>query len=383
MQSERRFRFSQKSIKALPVPESGSVQYYDTATPGLGLRLSKTGRISWTYASPSERVTLPVNDLESARRLALRKAAAGSAARAEADDWTLGNLFSLWIEKHAKPRKRTWKRDVARFDSYLADWRERRLDSITRVDVLELHNRLGAEAGHYSANDTLAFLASLYQFAERFDYSGKNPARGIERFPEQSRERYLLPEEFPRWHAAVMKLSVSEARDFFLLALWTGVRRQTVLSMRWDEIDIEAGVWLIPAEKEKTKRDVIVYLSEEAREVLKRRKSHAESEYVLPSPGGSKSGHYTEPKAAWRKVCEEAGLSDLRIHDLRRTLGSWMAEGGASLQIIGKALGHSSTSATAIYSRLGSGAVRGAVNSAIDRMKATLKTQSEEKPQSI
>lgn len=371
MESDRRFRFTQKAIAALDPPESGHVYYYDTYAPGLAIRLSKTGRVSWVWCGDGKRETLKARSLDHARKLAMQKTALRNTSKSDADLWTFQEVFDLWLEQHAKPKKRTWKRDVARFNQYLKPWASRRLSAVKRLDVVSIHNEIAKKSGEYAANDTIAFIASLYSFAEKFDYSGRNPAKRIDRFPEQSRERYLLPEEFPRWHKAVMSLRVSEARDFFLLALWTGVRRQAVLSMQWDRIDLESGVWRIPREADKTKRDLIVYLSEEAIKVLKRRKAHATTEFVLPSTQ-SRSGHYEEPKAAWKQVCEAAGLTDLRIHDLRRTLGSWMAEGGTSLHIIGKALGHASTDATTIYARLGSNSVRSAVNSAISAMTATL-----------
>lgn len=89
-------------------------------------------------------------------------------------------------------------------------------------------------------------------------------------------------------------------------------------------------------------------------------------------PGTGKTGHLVTPRKAWLEVLEAAGLDeDLRIHDLRRTLGSWQARAGASLQVIGKSLGHKSQQATAIYSRLDLDPVRASVEGAVrDLMEA-------------
>ncbi len=368
--SKRRLKFTQKALAALK-PEAKPVLYYDAACPGLGVRISPKGKLSFIWQDGSRRKTLKTTLLETARRT-VRELQSQRQASTDADEWTLQHVFDVWLEHKAKPHKRTWTRDVSRFESHLAKLHKRKLATITRLEVSKLHNSIRETSGPYAANDTLAFLSSLYRYAEKHDYSGRNPCKHIDRFPEQERERYLLPEEFPRWFEAVQSLHVTEARDFFMLALWTGIRRECVLAMRWDELDLSSKVWRIPNESDKGKRDILVYLSDEACAILERRLSHATTDWVLPSRNGSASGHYSDPKAAWKSVLTRSGLKDLRIHDLRRTLGSWMAEGGTSLHIIGKTLGHKSQQATAIYARLGGNAVRNAVNAAAKAMKDTL-----------
>lgn len=364
------FKFSPSTLSKL---SPGDVErfFYDDGCPGLGLRLSPLGKVSFFARIGSRRRALKSKSLEAART-ETRQMLNLNQALSEADSWTLQQCFDLWMEHKAKPHKRTWERDQNRFDQHLLLLAKKRLSSITPVSVVALHNKIQNDSGPYAANDTLAFLSSLYRYAERFDYSGRNPCRNIDRFPEQDRERYLQPEEFPRWHAAVLSLSVPESRDFFLLALWTGVRRESVLSMRWEHIDLDAKLWRLPREQNKGKQDLIIYLSEEAVSILHQRRACVRSEWVLPSRNGSKSGHYADPKAAWQQVLKVSGIKDLRIHDLRRTLGSWMAEGGTSLHIIGQTLGHKSLQSTRIYARLGSGAIRNAVNAASAAMKKTL-----------
>lgn len=367
---QNHFKFSTSLIAKL-TPKSGEQFFYDDGCPGLGLRLSPKGKVSFFIRTGSRRKSLTAKTLEAARKQT-REILNDNLALTETDDWTLQQCFDLWMKHKAKPHKRTWERDQSRYDQYLKYLGKQKLSSITSVMVATLHNKIHTDSGPYAANDTLAFLSSLYRYAERFDYSGRNPCRKIDRFAEQERERYLQPEEFPRWHSAIQKLAVPEARDFFLLALWTGVRRESILAMRWEHIDIEAKLWRIPREQNKGKQDLIIYLSEEAVTILRERKTIVDSDWVLPSRNGSKSGHYADPKASWAKVLKLSGIKDLRIHDLRRTLGSWMAEGGTSLHIIGQTLGHKSLQSTRIYARLGSGAIRSAVNAASAAMKKTL-----------
>lgn len=85
-------------------------------------------------------------------------------------------------------------------------------------------------------------------------------------------------------------------------------------------------------------------------------------------PGRSKTGHLVEPKSAWKRICKRAGLEDVRIHDLRRTLGSWQVATGASLPVIGKTLGHTQPKTTQIYARLQLDPVRQAVEAATAAM---------------
>jgi integrase len=128
--------------------------------------------------------------------------------------------------------------------------------------------------------------------------------------------------------------------------------------MRWDQIDFDLHLWHIPITKNKESQTLP--LTELAMRLLEDRHERRESdEWVFPS--NSVTGHVVEPKAGWRKFLDRTGLKDLRMHDLRRTLGSYMAMNNQSLQIIGKALGHKSTTATQIYSRLASDPIKQAM----------------------
>lgn len=374
--SDNRFRFTAKSLASL-TPAPKPQLFYDSYCWGLGVRLSPKGKLTFFHQDGAKRVTIRTSDLDAARRQ-VNAMRATARSQSDAEEWTLGYLFTLWMELKAKPNKRTWKRDESRWDQYLKPWSKRKLTSISRQEVIKLRNDIRISNGPYAANDTVAFVASLYRYATEFDYGGRNPAARIERFAEQERERYLLPSEFPLWHAAVRNLRCNEARDFFLLALWTGIRREAILSMRWENLDLDHGIWRIPQEISKSKRAQIVYLSNEALTILRTRRAFVKGKWVLPSPNGSKSGHYADPKAAWAKVLKESGITDLRIHDLRRTIASWMAEGGTNLHIIGQVLGHRSQQATRIYARLGGTAARAAVNNAVAALKETLDIKDEE-----
>ena len=109
-------------------------------------------------------------------------------------------------------------------------------------------------------------------------------------------------------------------------------------------------------------------------DILRRRRAETSSVFVLPGPGAK--GHYMEPKRAWATLLKRAKLDDLRIHDLRRSLGSWMTIGGTSLPIVGKALGHKTSQATSIYARLNLDPVRIAMEKAAEGMLGMRKSKS-------
>ena len=137
------------------------------------------------------------------------------------------------------------------------------------------------------------------------------------------------------------------------------------------------GIGPVKAKSIISKLDTIECLFKEKIEVLEKRKEENEKldlqdfqkQWVFPSLT-SKSGHLEEPRKSWRKVLERAGIQNLRLHDIRRTLGSYQAISGASLQVIGKSLGHKSSTATEVYARMNLDPIKQSVDKAIDLMES-------------
>lgn len=185
-------------------------------------------------------------------------------------------------------------------------------------------------------------------------FAGPNPCVGIDRFKTESRERFIKPEELVSFFQSLAEETNETIRDYLFISILTGARQANVLAMRWDEVDLSRGSWRIP--KTKNKDSHTVPLTPFAVTILRSRLRANKGAWVFP---GKKPGsHLQEPKATWRKVVERAGLADLCVHDLRRTLGSYMAMGNQSQQIIGKALGHKLHTSTLIYARLADDPVR-------------------------
>jgi len=282
------------------------------------------------------------------------------------------------LEKEAKPHKRTWKQDEWTFGKYLPTLHARRVNEITPAAVRALHVRIGDASGHYMANRVLALLRHVLNFGVNEGANlTRNPCVGVKPYREKSRSRFLAPDEVGRFFGALENEPNETLRDFFQLALWTGARRGNLQAMRWEHLDLDAGKWTIPGDESKNKEPLDVVLSDEALAILGRRLAGRDpaspSPYVFPSHRRDpKIPHLREPKTAWQRICKEARLFDLRIHDLRRSLGSWQAASGSSLLTIGKSLGHLDTKTTAVYARLDLTPVRESVDRATVAIRAAI-----------
>jgi len=279
-------------------------------------------------------------------------------------DMTFGRLWSLYLERHAKVFKRSWKNDQWLYHKHLVRWESRRLSDITRADLSALMAKIGQGSGPNAANLVHSLARKMFYLAIDWGYEGLNPASRLKRFRKNSRSRYLRPPELKRFWKALEEFPDPTFRDFFACCLLTGQRRGNVQSMRWLETDLAEGIWTIPGSETKNGEEMRVILVPEVVELLRKRKTRISGEWVFPSKR-AKSGHIETPKVPWENLCKMAQLEDLWMHDLRRTHGSWQAAAGASLPVIGKSLGHLDQTSTAIYARLDLEPVRKSV------MKAT------------
>jgi integrase len=318
--------------------------------------------------------------------------------------------FVLYLGGH----RRTASREDAKTPGGLA---ARKLSQITDDDIAAICRKIGKESP-YAANRTRALLSSLFSYAVETKRAKHNPAKHAPKFHEESRDRFLQADELKRFFQALADEPNRDYRDALLIALLTGARRGNVLSMQWKEVHLERAEWRIPGRKGKNRSPHVIALTAEALTILRARAN--DEPYVFPGTG--KSGHLVEPKNVWRRVLQRAQalglvealasaagwgdeqrenalaltaveprramktfvkearqhkimpedfeIADLRIHDLRRTLGSWQAKTGASLVIIGKSLNHKSPSSTAIYSRLDLDPVRESMERATAAMLA-------------
>jgi integrase len=386
-----RKRLTKRTIDALPVPATGRTTVFDTDVRGFYIETTCTGaRSFYLYRKVNgrpRRVRLggyPETTPETARKMVQktigeiaegRDPNADRRARRRPDrtDPTLGEVLTHTLEQHWKPTCRTWKEQERLFEKYTpASWKPRRLSSISKIDVLERHRAIGKENGPYVANRWRGVLHRLFEVAaEDFDFAGGNPVRKVKPFGEQERERFVTPEELPRLFDAIDAAEDVRIADYLRLALLTGARKTSILRMRFADVDLARAVWTIPASDSKNGSPVHVPLVAEAVEVIRSRLVAAGGrEYVFPGRHGK--GPLIDVRKPIAAVFKAAGFQDVRLHDLRRTFGSWQAANGSSELLIGRSLGHRNTRSTAVYARLTLDPVRQSVERATDAMRAVV-----------
>lgn len=389
MAANQQVRLTSQRLEKLTCPAGlDRVYVYDADVRGLCISILASGAKAWylyrRVGGRPVRTRLgewPAVSVDDARKLANRtlgEIAKGHNPHAERlkarAETTLREVWDRHIE-HARQHNRpaSCKEDERLWTRYLERWANRRLSELDRNEVEKWHRSVGEKHGKYAANRMLALLKHMIRTtAARMGYAGTNPTAGIERYKERSRDRYLTADELPRFFAAVEE-EPELFRDYFTLAILTGARRSNLSAMAWADVNLDTGVWKIPADKAKAGEAIAVPLVPEAVDILKRRREANENtEYVFP---GRSKGHLQEPKKAWDRIRQRAGLADLRLHDLRRTFGSWQAAAGVSLHAIGKSMGHRNQSTTAIYARLALDPIREGVLAGTSAMLAAARAK--------
>jgi integrase len=428
-----RFNFTKALIDDLPSPAKGKrAYYYDASEKGLILDVKPSGSKSFylyrKIEGKPERVFLgiyPDMKIPEARAAAaIKKGMIAKGVNPQDEkrkirqEITFGELFQMYMERYSKIHKRSWAYDEREVKKFLSHWFKRKISSIKKHEVQKLHEDIRAKNGLYQANRMLERIRAIYNKGSEWGYEGGNPAQGIKKYKEKTRDRFILPAEMPLLFQALEQEENETTRDFILISLMTGARKTNVLEMQWEQIDWHNQLWRIPDTKNGD--PVIIPLIGQALDILERRykaaKEHAHHAAWVFEGAGSK-GHLADPKKTWERIRQKAtlefwkqspeladliqkveaklqaqnnygyasgklveavqkeaktkglhlpsGLLDLRLHDIRRTLGSYQAITGASLPIIGKTLGHKSQQSTAIYARLNLDPVRDSLEKAV------------------
>ncbi len=266
---------------------------------------------------------------------------------------SLDKLWDVFVQEHvSKLKPRTQWDYTDRYRRLIGPVLGKKpLADITRDDIISLHRKLGHIPR--SANFCLAILSKLMNWAEAKGLrpQNSNPVRGIRKYPENHRERFLSAEELQRLSEA-LEVELQEHNDMYAVAairllILTGARLGEILTLRWDYVDVERGLLLLP--DSKTGKKAIV-LNAAAREVLKQLPRLAGNPYVIC---GHKEGqHLVNLQKPWQRIRKRAGLEDVRIHDLRHTFASLAARSGGSLPRIGALLGHTQMQTTQRYAHL-------------------------------
>lgn len=276
---------------------------------------------------------------------------------------TFKQLFDLYMSENVIPQGKRQDNFLYFYKKHGVKWATIPVEQINKIDVLKWRNETAAASGSAGAQRALDTMSAIITWAmnQEIVRLDRNPCKHIQRFKSQPRDRFLSLDELEHLDRALSEESAL-FEDFFLICLLTGARRGNVLSMRWDSLDLESALWHIAATEHKNRQAQSIVLTDAAVNLLNQRKCESTgSTWVFPSP--KTASHLKDPRTAWERVCKRAGLTNARIHDLRRTLGSYLAMQGESAFIIGKMLGHRDYRSTAVYARLDLNPVRIAAES--------------------
>lgn len=362
-------------------PEDGKqLDFFDAGQTGLCLRVSYGGSKTWFALykingrlRKTKLGRYPSVSLRQARKMteAVRvKADAGedvqAAKTAERAAETFGELADLYMRKHARAHKRSWRTDeqLLRVE-VLPNWKDRKAKAITRKDVVALVEAVAERPAPIQANRLLALVRKIFNFGISRDIVTTNPCAQVKRpGKETRRDRVLTETEIKTVLGALPTARMTDAiRRILRLQLMLACRSGEVANARWEEFDFTTGWWTIHAERAKNAQAHRVPLPPQALELLKTIKADSgESEWLFPTTKrGSRLKRGGEPitgpvevnavAQAVRKNQTHFEVDHFTPHDLRRTAASHMTGMGISRLVVGKLLNHSEPGVTAVYDR--------------------------------
>ena len=355
---------TQRHVATLPPPESGYAMHYEGKIPGLALRITANGARSWVLhyrvrgSGRARKATLgpaSVLTLAAARNAArdwLARCRAGEDPGARSKAITMKELVTLYRQRHLPGKKPGSRAEDERMleNDVLPALGSRRLDEIEQGDVERLLARVvarssarkakapGTVAGGYQANRLRSLLHLLFRLGQRWDLADYNPVEHVARHRERARERLLTDAEMAALGKALVEVEQDKrargACDAIRLLALTGARLREVLHLRWEEVDLDAGVLRLADSKTGGRP---VYLSPPAREILERQERR--DEWVFPS--GIRHGRpLNDVRGTWAAACEKAKIDGARPHDLRHRYASSAAASGFSALEIKPLTGH-------------------------------------------
>lgn len=354
-----------KTIDALK-PQAKRYEVHDALCPGFSIRVSpqgqKTFNVKYRYGIRQRRLKLgiyPRITLGEAREqamAALRQVDDGidPHARRRQLNLRVEAVCEDFIRQYAKPRNRSW-REAERIlnREFAAMHGQRDIRQVTRADVLEMMDRAIERGAAYQANRIHSHLRKLFNWCLDRGKIEASPMMGTKApTRERARDRVLTPAEITRLVAAC-RAEPYPFGPYTLMLLITAQRRGEVANMRWSEIDWEAKVWEIPAERSKNGKPHLVPLSPLALSVLRDVPRFERCDLVFTTTRTTPISGITKMVIRLQEASETSGW---RLHDLRRTAATEMAKMGIVPHVVEKVLNHISgtiSGVAAVYNRYG------------------------------
>lgn len=356
-------------VESLKPSNNAQIDYFDERLTGFGLRLSPRGRKTWfcmyRHSGRLRRLSLgtyPALTLADARDQAKSELAAAAkgndpAAQKKAERLaeTFGELATEYLEKYAKPNKRSWQEDERLINKeLLPKWKLVKAKNIKRRDVIRLLDEIQKRGAPIQANRVLALVRKMFNWAIGRDLLNTNPCYQIKALAKENRrDRVLSEEEIQIFWSKLDECDMTDAMKIALkLQLVTAQRKIEIVSAKWEEVDLRLKWWTIPSEKSKNSLSHRVPLSELAIELLNELKQlTGVSDYLFPSPRGNYPIKETSVDHAIRNNRKIFNLNHFTPHDLRRTAASQMTSTGIPRLVVSKILNHVESGVTAVYDR--------------------------------
>ena len=365
-------KFTNRQIKALRAKKTRYEVWEDNGK-GFGVRVSPAGRISfiflYRFKGTSRRMTFGVYPEISladahashakARQILEKGQDPGTVEQDKKEESlrspSIRRLVEEYIEKYAKPRKRSWKEDERILNKdVLPRWGKRKAQDITRRDIILLLDEIVDRGASIQSNRTLAAIRKMYSFAMGRGILDSSPCVAIPNPSKENRRDRVLKEDeikilWNRLDTAKMEKTSALA---IKLQLVTAQRKGEAAGAEWKDFDLKNGWWTIPAEKAKNGFPHRVPLSLLAMEILRELKERTgESQWLFPSPRDGQHIAETSIDHAVRINAEYFEIEHFTPHDLRRTAASMMTASGIQRLTVSKILNHVESGVTAVYDR--------------------------------
>lgn len=278
---------------------------------------------------------------------------------------TFGQFVSDQYLPYVKTYKRSWETDISLLKNHLLPRFENRyLDTIVRQDIIKMHHdrrAFGAAAG--SANRLLIMMRYIFNLAIRWDAPGikANPCAGVPLLEvNNKKERYLSVDEAQRLYEAVRASENTMLQYIVPMLILTGARKREVLDAQWQDFDLARRIWRIPMSKSGKSR--YVPLGDGAMTVLSTMPRSMKCEWAFANPQTNKP--FVSVFCAWNTARKNAGLADVRMHDLRHSFASLLVNSGRTLYEVQQILGHTQVKTTQRYAHLSQDTLLDAANAA-------------------
>ena len=366
-------QFTDKLVKNLK-PQNNLYDLREKSGHGFAIRVMPSGHKSWLFLyhfeGKKQRMTLgsyPEISLANAHephRAAARCLANGKNPITEQQKTkiesrtanTVNDLIIEYLEKWAKPRKRSWREDerILKIDIAPSIGKYKAKD-VTKKDILVILDRVISRGASIAANRTLAVVRRMFNFAVERDIIPTTPCYGIKApTKENKRDRVLSFEEIKSFWQGLDSANMSNLTKLALkLQLATAQRIGEIIASEWTEFDLTNGWWVIPAHKAKNNNAHRIPLSILSLEILQQiKKEFSGSKWLFPTTCSDK--HFISTSISHSVSRSIDAFKDIKYftpHDLRRTAASLMISLGISRLVVGKLLNHVESSVTAIYDR--------------------------------